>query len=225
MWNYLNSKFVNSTKKVKIELILLPIFVTVLIYLVFENIYNIENEDDKSELYSLLHKKNSEELIKISKKIEQIAINDEVFIQKIENYKDEIRVVAKSNIDSLLIFIDDIERLNGFTNIDIFTLKKQNSDYFFDFNINLSKYYLKEDREKNIKSSFNDDKNKIEISKKEHHLSAIISNYVYIDEVWLKDGDDFLEYKIKILDKNRLLLKSKYEEIILEVHKIDSFKY
>ncbi|MDX4050904.1 hypothetical protein Q6A83_08995 [Aliarcobacter skirrowii] len=124
MLNYLNNSFINSKIKTKTQLLILPILIFFLIFAIFNNVvFKNSLEEKDSKIYDILNKKNSTPLIEISKQIGEIANENKVFIQKIENFKDEIRVVAKSSKNSLIKFLIDIEKFNDFSNISSFSLK------------------------------------------------------------------------------------------------------
>ncbi|OCL86091.1 hypothetical protein AAX26_01747 [Aliarcobacter thereius] len=226
MLKSLNNNYINSKIKTKIELFLLPILIIVFLIITYENFIKEESENETNELYKLINKKNSEELIKISKQIEQIALKDEVFIKKIENSKDEIRVIAKSSNYKLISFLEDIERFNDFSKINIFSLSKKDSEYFIDFNIDLSKYYIKKYENKIIldhKKIEKTNKHKKDIEKSPT-LFAIVGDFVFIDDMWIKDKDKFYNFRVNVIDKNIVWLEDKDSKIELKVHKNEYLK-
>ncbi|OCL94284.1 hypothetical protein [Arcobacter porcinus] len=226
MLNSLNNNYINSKRKTKIELFLLPLLITIFLIIAYENFIKEAKEDETIELYKLINKKNSEELIKISKQIEQIALKDEVFIQKIENFKDEIRVIAKSSSYKLISFLEDIERFNDFSKINIFTLSNKGNEYFIDFNIDLSKYYIKNHKDRIV---LKEEKiEKINKSKesigKSPTLFAIVGDFVFIDDMWIKNRDNFYNFRVNIIDKNIVWLEDRDNKIELKVHKNEYLK-
>ncbi|RXJ94509.1 hypothetical protein CRU94_08655 [Arcobacter sp. AHV-9/2010] len=225
MLNYLNNSFINSKIKTKTQLVLLPILIFFLIFTIFNNTIfqnSLKNEDSK--IYDILNKKNSTPLIEISKQIGEIANENKVFIQKIENFKDEIRVVAKSSKNSLIKFLIDIENFNDFSNISSFTLKKVKSDdYFFDLNIDFSKYYIKT-KQNIIRDLISKNSDKKDLKNKIPKLTAIIGDFVLIDNIWIENGDFYKHYRVKIVNNNIVLLEFENQKLELKVHQYESVK-
>lgn len=225
MLNYLNNSFINSKIKTKIQLLILPILIFFLIFAIFNNVvFKNSLEDKDSKIYDILNKKNSTPLIEISKQIGEIANENKVFIQKIENFKDEIRVVAKSSKNSLIKFLIDIEKFNDFSNISSFSLKKiKSDDYFFDLNIDFSKYYIK-NKQNIIRDLILEKSDKKDLKSKIPNLTAIVGNFVLIDNIWIENDSFYKHYRVKISDNNSVLLEFENQKLELKVHQYDSFK-
>ena len=142
--NFKNS-FENSSLKIKIELYLLPILCLVLLYVVFDDKKIVENENNQnSELLNIENKKFSDSILELSSKIEEIAKNESLLVQKTQNFQEQIIIQAKGKRDNLLKFLENVEYINSFTKIDFLSLKKFEDDvYLIDLKIDISRYYFK----------------------------------------------------------------------------------
>jgi hypothetical protein len=229
MLNYLNNNFVESSKRTKIELYLLPLLVFLSIYLFF--IEKEINQDikisSKLSFEDFKHKKFQDSFLDFFSSLEKLAKKYEIIIVKNEKSENIILLKATGNKESILNFIKAIENLNNFTKIDSFTLNKNDEikDYTFDLRINLSKYYIK-----NLKEVKYEIKNKEKpiitqkIENTEFKINAIVANYVFINEKWLEKDEKIGNYKLIKIEKDFVVLSDELKEIKLELKDEEYFK-
>ncbi|MGJ0340706.1 hypothetical protein [Aliarcobacter cryaerophilus] len=231
--NFKNS-FENSSLKIKIELYLLPILCLVLLYVVFDDKKIVENENNQNnELLNIENKKFSDSILELSSKIEEIAKNENLLVQKTQNFQEQIIIQAKGKRDNLLKFLENIENINSFTKIDFLSLKKfENEIYLIDIRVDVSKYYLKNKKAKEIidinqeelieaKNEENEEK---DIVKPDFKINAIVGNNTFINGTWFELNDEVLGYRIETIANDYVILKNEKEIIKLEVNSIEYFK-
>ena len=231
--NFKNS-FENSSLKIKIELYLLPILCLVLLYVVFDDKKIVENENNQnSELLNIENKKFSDSILELSSKIEEIAKNESLLVQKTQNFQEQIIIQAKGKRDNLLKFLENVEYINSFTKIDFLSLKKFEDDvYLIDLKIDISKYYLKN---KKVKDIINIEQEEINGTKDDEHkeeiivrpdfkINAIVGNNTFINDAWFELNDEVLGYKIETIANDYVILKNNKDIIKLEVNSIEYFK-
>ncbi|RBQ29484.1 hypothetical protein [Aliarcobacter vitoriensis] len=236
MLNSVKNSFETSSLKIKIELYILPILVLLLIYILF---YQQNSEDfaqaQNIELINLENKKYDKSTLELLNDIEEIAKQNNVFIQKSENSKDDIFLQAKSKKSDLLNFLHKIEILNNFTNIYSLSLKKVGfDDYLFDLRIDISKFYIKKIEQKyllkndEITETIEDIKEeKIDLGnsqKIDFEIGAIVGKYAFINNTWVELNDYISNYKLDFISRDFVLLKKDENIIKLEVNSIEYFK-
>lgn len=102
--NFKNS-FENSSLKTKIELYLLPLLCLFLLYLLFYDEKIVEHQNNQNiELLNIENKKFTDSVLELSNKIEDIAKNENLLVQKTQSSKDEIIIQLKGKKDDLLNF-------------------------------------------------------------------------------------------------------------------------
>lgn len=231
--NFKNS-FENSSLKTKIELYLLPILFLFLFYVLFHNEKIEENQNTQnSELLNIENKKFRDSILELSNKIEEIAKNENLIIQKTQSSKEQVIIQLKGKRDYLLKFLEKVEEINSFTKIDFLSLKKfENEIYLIDVRVDLSKYYLKN---KKVKDIINIDQEDINETKGDEHkeeiivrpdfkISAIVGNNTFINDTWFELNDEVLGYKIETIASDYVILKNNKDIIKLEVNSIEYFK-
>ena len=180
MLNYLDNKFINSPLKTKIELYLLPLFFIYLSYFISQTSIN-DNPVIQSKVnldYSKIEFKDS--FLGIFSNLEDYALKNQIEIFSITNNKKVITIKAKAQIENIERLIKKIENFNNFTNIKILLLNKKESDnYFVELQVDLNKFYIKK-VEKEV------DKNSSNINNKDYKIKGIISEYAFINDIWLK---------------------------------------
>ena len=231
--NFKNS-FENSSLKTKIELYLLPILCLFLAYILLYDEKNLEQPNKiNNELLNLENKKFTESILELSNKLEEIAKNENLIIQKIQNLKEQIIIQTRGKKDDLLRFLEDIENINNFTKIDFLNLKKLENDiYLIDLRIDISKYFLKNKKNKEIINIEQDDtienKNediiKKDTIKPDFKINAIVGNNAFINNSWYELNDDILGYKLEIISNDYVILKNNEVIIKLEVNSIEHLK-
>ncbi|PRM91254.1 hypothetical protein CJ672_10090 [Arcobacter cryaerophilus gv. occultus] len=231
--NFKNS-FENSSLKTKIELYLLPILCLVLLYVVFDDKKIVENENNQnSELLNIENKKFTDSILELSNKIEDIAKSENLIIQKTQSSKEQIIIQLKGKRDYLLNFLQKVEEINSFTKIDFLSLKKfENEIYLIDVRVDVSKYYLKN---KKVKDIINIEQEEINQTKEDEHkeeivvrldfkINAIVGNNTFINDSWFELNDEVLGYKIETIASDYVILKNNKDIIKLEVNSIEYFK-
>src|SRR5574344_74028 len=79
------------------------------------------------------------------------AKSENLIIQKTQSSKEQIIIQLKGKRDYLLNFLQKVEEINSFTKIDFLSLKKfENEIYLIDIRVDVSKYYLKTKKVKDI---------------------------------------------------------------------------
>ena len=231
--NFKNS-FENSSLKTKIELYLLPILLLFLLYVVFDDKKIVENENNQnSELLNIENKKFSDSILELSSKIEEIAKSENLIIQKTQSSKEQIITQLKGKRDYLLKFLEKVEEINSFTKIDFLSLKKfENEIYLIDVRVDVSKYYLKN---KKVKDIINIEQEEINGTKEDEHkeeiivrpdfkINAIVGSNIFINDTWFELNDEVLGYKIETIANDYVILKKNKDIIKLEVNSIEYFK-
>ena len=231
--NFKNS-FENSSLKTKIELYLLPILLLFLFYVLFYNEKIEENQNvQNSELLNIENKKFTDSILELSNKIEDIAKSENLIIQKTQSSKEQIIIQLKGKRDYLLNFLQKVEEINSFTKIDFLSLKKfENEIYLIDVRVDVSKYYLKN---KKVKDIINIDQEDINETKEDEYkeeiivrpdfkINAIVGNNTFINGTWFELNDEVLGYKIETIASDYVILKNNKDIIKLEVNSIEYFK-
>lgn len=231
--NFKNS-FENSSLKTKIELYLLPILLLFLFYVLFYNEKIEENQNvQNSELLNIENKKFTDSILELSNKIEDIAKSENLIIQKTQSQKEQIIVQLRAKRDDLLRFLEKVEEINSFTKIDFLSFKKFEKEiYLIDVRVDVSKYYLKN---KKVKDIINIEQEEINGTKEDEYkeeiivrpdfkINAIVGNNTFINDSWFELNDEVLGYKIETIASDYVILKNNKDIIKLEVNSIEYFK-
>lgn len=231
--NFKNS-FENSSLKTKIELYLLPILLLFLFYVLFYNEKIEENQNvQNSELLNIENKKFTDSILELSNKIEDIAKSENLIIQKTQSSKEQIIIQLKGKRDYLLNFLQKVEEINSFTKIDFLSLKKFEKEiYLIDVRVDVSKYYLKN---KKVKDIINIEQEEINGTKEDEYkeeiivrpdfkINAIVGNNTFINGTWFELNDEVLGYRIETIASDYVILKNNKDIIKLEVNSIEYFK-
>ena len=212
MLNYLNNKFLNSSKKIKIELYILPLLIFAFLYFFFlENSIKEESQllpkIDFSEYDNKNFNGSFSELFSI---LEKLASKNKVLILTNNRVEKQILLKGKAKKESILEFIKEIENINNFTKIDslVFT-KDEVNDFEFNLKIDLNNFYIKD-----LKNKKNKNFDEVKKDKKiEFKINAIISKYALINEKWIKENEKIENFILVKIEKNSVLLKNEFEEI------------
>ena len=211
MLNYLDNKFINSPLKTKIELYLLPLFFIYLSYFISQTVIN-DNPIIQSKVnleYSKIEFKDS--FLGIFSNLEDYALKNQIEIFSITNNKKVITIKAKAQMENIEKFIKKIENLNNFTNIKILLLNKKELDnYFVELQVDLNKFYIKK-VEKEV------DKNSSNINNKDYKIKGIISEYAFINDIWLKKDENIDDLKLTKIEKDFVVLENENKKIVLEL--------
>lgn len=216
MLNNLNNKFIDATLKTKIELYLLPLLLLYLFYFLF----HFEQKDDviiQSKVNFDYSKNQFEDsFLDLFSNLENYASKNEIVIINLTNEKKIVFLKAKSTLENIKKFIKKIENLNNFTKIKSFILNKQEKDeYFFEMQIDLNKFYIKQiEKEVEIKQ----EEIKFSEKSKEYKINGIISDYAFINDIWLKKDENIDDLKLVQIEKDFVVLENENRKIILELN-------
>lgn len=226
MLNNLNNKFINSSLKTKIELYLLPLLLLYLFYFLF----HFETKDDSSiqAKVDFDYSKNqfNDSFLDLFSNIEDYALKNQIVIKSLTNEKKIVFLKAKSKIENIEKFIKKIENFNNFTKIKSFILNKDDENqYVFEIQIDLNKFYIKkiekEVENQNQKTTFQINNSE---KSKEYKISGIISEYAFINDIWLKKDENIDDLKLVKIEKDFVVLENENRKIILELNNEEYFK-
>lgn len=223
MLNYLNKKFINSSLKTKLELYLLPLLLLYLCYffLGFNLNKNSENEEIKAKVdlnYANKEFKNS--FLDLSSNLEDYASKNQIIIFTLTNNKKVFNIKAKANLIRIENFIKKIENLNNFSKIKTLTLNKVDLDnYLFEIEVDFNKFYIKKIQKDGDTQEI---KQKIMLTNdketKEYKINGIISEYAFINEIWLKKNEKLDDLILTKIEKDFVVLENENKKIILELN-------
>ncbi|MDY3205650.1 MAG: hypothetical protein RBR70_11315 [Arcobacter sp.] len=223
MLSYLNNKFLNSSKKIKIELYIFPLLIFVFLYFFFlENSIKEESQLLPKIDFSEYDNKNFDgSFSELFSTLEKLATKNKVLIFTNNRVEKQILLKGKAKKESILEFIKEIENINNFTKIDslVFT-KDEVNDFEFNLKIDLNNFYIKD-----LKNKKNKNFDEVKKDKKiEFKINAIISKYALINEKWIKENEKIENFVLVKIEKNSVLLKNEFEEIKLELHNENYFE-
>lgn len=239
MLTYLNNKFINSSFKSKIELYLLPLMLLYLMYYLSISLKNdnklpkIKNNINISEY---LNRKFDGSFLDLFSIIENSAKELDMQVISLDNSKNIIELKVEGKTKSLLTLIRKIENMNSFTKIDSISIYNKNDLdlYSFDLKIDLNKFYIKkliikEKVKENIKEEdLKEEKVDILVlplkAKVSYKINAIIAEYVLINSIWLKKGENIDNLKLTEINRNYVILKNDNKKIKLELQNEDYIK-
>lgn len=246
MLNYLNNKFNNSSLKTKIELYLLPLLIIYLLYYILSNMPENQIKEIKktTNINSYINKKFDASFLDLFNKIETIAKQLNIKVQSLNNIENSVELRVYAKIKDIGKLIKKIEAINNFTKITSISIyKKDELDrYLIDFIVDLNSFYLKNindsDEEKYKKSEKTTAKEKqkkienkkedsIKISnnkKEEYKLTAIVSDFVMINDKWIKKGERIDDLKLVKVSKNFIILQNHKNKFKLELINEEYYK-
>ncbi|MEZ4693930.1 MAG: hypothetical protein R2837_08050 [Aliarcobacter sp.] len=189
-----------------------------------------KNEDveisSKLNYEEFYNKKFESSFFRIFSSLEKLAKKYEILILKNEKDKNIILLKAQGKKQSILNFIKDIENLNNFTKIDFFNMNKneETKNYTFELKINLNKYYIKNLKEIEYEKKYE----KVIVTQnsqnKEFRINAIVDDFAFINETWIKKNEKIEDYKLIKIDRNFVVLSNESNEIKLELLNEEYFK-
>lgn len=218
MLDNLNNKFINASLKTKIELYLLPLL---FLYL-FHFLFSFDTKDDFSiqTKVNFDYSKNqfNDSFLDLFSNIEDYALKNQIVIKSLTNEKKIVFLKAKSKIENIEKFIKKIESLNDFTKIKSFVLKQNENEYIFEIQIDLNKFYIKK-IEKEVEKQKIDETFRLKNSEKtkEYKINGIISDYAFINDIWLKKDENIDDLKLIHIEKDFVVLENENRKIILEL--------
>ena len=223
MLTYINNKFVNSSLKTKVELYILPLMILYLLYYFSSSLFVVEKPfvvKNKINLEEYKNKKFQGSFLDFFSNIEEKAKENNIQILSLNNKKNIVELKIQSPKEKLSLFIKQIENINKFTKITFITMydKKDSNKYLFDLKIDLNKFYIKRiEKEKIISQKIlpkpeEIKTKKIEIVKDNYELKAIIAEYVLVNDIWLKQGEDINGFKVDEIKRNSIVLENKNKD-------------
>ena len=223
MLTYINNKFVNSSLKTKVELYILPLMILYLLYYFSSSLFVVEKPfvvKNKINLEEYKNKKFQGSFLDFFSNIEEKAKQNNIQILSLTNKKNIVELKIQSPKEKLSLFIKQIENINKFTKITFITMydKKDSNKYLFDLKIDLNKFYIKRiEKEKIISQKIlpkpeEIKTKKIEIVKDNYELKAIIAEYVLVNDIWLKQGEDINGFKVDDIKRNSIVLENKNKD-------------
>ena len=226
MLDNLNNKFINTSLKTKIELYLLPLLLLYLFYFLF----HFETKDDSSiqAKVDFDYSKNqfNDSFLDLFSNIEDYVLKNHIIKKSLTNEKKIVFLKAKSKIENIEKFIKKIENFNNFTKIKSFILNKDDENqYVFEIQIDLNKFYIKkiekEVENQNQKTTFQINNSE---KSKEYKIRGIISEYAFINDIWLKKDENIDDLKLVKIEKDFVVLENENRKIILELNNEEYFK-
>ena len=223
MLTYINNKFVNSSLKTKVELYILPLMILYLLYYFSSSLFVVEKPfvvKNKINLEEYKNKKFQGSFLDFFSNIEEKAKENNIQILSLNNKKNIVELKIQSPKEKLSLFIKQIENINKFTKITFITMydQKDSNKYLFDLKIDLNKFYIKRiEKEKIISQKIlpkpeEIKTKKIEIVKDNYELKAIIAEYVLVNDIWLKQGEDINGFKVDEIKRNSIVLENKNKD-------------
>lgn len=192
-----------------------------LFFLGFNLNKNSENEEIKAKVdlnYSNKEFKNS--FLDLSSNLEEYASKNQIIIFTLTNNKKVFNIKAKANLIRIENFIKKIENLNNFSKIKTLTLNKVDLDnYLFEIEVDFNKFYIKKIQKDGDTQEI---KQKIVLTNdkktKEYKINGIISEYAFINEIWLKKDEKIDDLILTKIEKDFVVLENENKKIILELN-------
>ena len=188
---------------------------------------NSENEEIKAKVdlnYSNKEFKNS--FLDLSSNLEEYASKNQIIIFTLTNNKKVFNIKAKANLIRIENFIKKIENLNNFSKIKTLTLNKVDLDnYLFEIEVDFNKFYIKKIQKDGDTQEI---KQKIILTNdeetKEYKINGIISEYAFINEIWLKKNEKLDDLILTKIEKDFVVLENENKKIILELNNEKNIK-
>ena len=209
---YLETNFNNQSIRTKIELILFPLIITLIIIFFTNESKNLESVNDiKIKINDTFNQINMEnKILDILNDLESFLKTNKMQLNKISNNKNSIKIEIEANLIKQLLFIKFIEDYNSFSKIKYL---RQEADILI-VEIIFDKVYLKKSFE--LKKSFtNIEDNSIT----KFNLFAIVDDKVLINNKWLKIKDSINSFKIIDIKENSVYLNNGFRTIKLKINK------
>lgn len=222
MLNYLNNKFINLSFKTKIELYILPLMLLYLADYSYTYLSNNKINEIKTSINinQFDNKKFDGSFLELFNEIEKNAQDLNIQVNSLNNKKNIIDLKISAKVEDLVKLINRIENINNFTKISIINIYDKNEVgfYLIDIAIDLNKFYLKtiDKIEKKIvvenKKELleNTEIKTIDVKEKTtYELKAIISDFILVNETWIKKGENLDDFKLIEINKDHVILESK----------------
>ena len=213
MLKLIEKSFLESERKIKLQLYILPIFL-IYFYIYFtDNKTNIVSLGKNHNLTSLVSEKFDGSYLELVKELENFCLKNKIKISAINYNHNNLLIKGKTSLKKINRLIVKIENINKFSKINSLSIEKstKKTQYAFEVNTEFKKYYIKTKNEKKIK-----EKKKSVIN---FNLKAIISNHVLLNNKWLTLNDMVGKHKIIRIEKNLVVLNYKDKKINLRLNK------
>lgn len=220
MYKYLNNKYDNLSTKIKIELFILPLLLFYFLYYLFFNYY-LENEIltypkiQKNDF----NKKFTGSYLELFSYLEYLSNQNKIFIKNLSKDKNYIFIEGYSQKESILIFLKDIENINNFTKIDSVVLNKKDDleNYNFELKLDLNRFYIKNFYKTEYKDFSSLENNSKPDKKKSFKMNAIVLNYAFINDNWIKKNEKIDDYELIQIGRDFVILRKEDDNIKVEL--------
>jgi len=207
--NYINNYFDKLKPFQKIEMVLIPIIISLLLLYNFPNlqkkvITNIKNINQdvyyfEVEKQKILKKLNNVHSIKAVRDIEEHAKQLNIDMTLLKANKNNLSLEVIGDLKPIFSFIDFSENYNSYTKIEHLMLSRTQNDNEIKVYLDLSfaqvirteKSSDMSDEIKNVHNPFI-----LKVITPLPKLYAIVNEHVLINNKWLKENDSFEGYKI-----------------------------
>lgn len=179
----IESKIENLTTFQKIELILIPILISFVLFFSFTSIKNdLEVKNIEKEIQNIKSKKLKKSYLSFIEEYTNFIKSNGLFLKSIDIKHDEIYIVVNGNEHKLLKLLFFIESTNEFSSFSYFTFKKETETFELNVYINYKEFFLKN-------RDFDFEKKVISLEQNSLKVDSIIGGFISIDHVWLSSGD------------------------------------
>lgn len=218
MYKYLNNKYDELSTKIKVEIV----FLTMLIFYGINYLFFTYYLKDEVFSYSKVqvndfNKKFDGSYLELFSKIELLATENKIFIKNLAKDKNFVVIDGYSKKEFILIFLKEIENINNFTKIDSMILNKKDDlgDYSFHLRLDLNRFYTK--KLNILKKEIPNKKDSLVKESKHFKINAIILNYAFINDTWIKKNEKIDNYELIQIERDFVLLKKDEDTIKLEL--------
>jgi len=124
MLSQINNSFSKSNLKVKIQLIILPIFCIYFYFYFFDNKVIIANTNSLNNINDLLVKKFNGSYLSLIRDIEAFCVSERIKIDSINYKKNKLLIEGRSSLEKINKIIIKIEHINNFYNINSLNIEQ-----------------------------------------------------------------------------------------------------
>jgi len=207
--NYINNYFDKLKPFQKIEMVLIPIIIGLLLVYNFPNLQekvmtNIGNVDQDVYYYEvekqkILKKLNNVHSIKVVKDMQLYSKKINIKMTLLKAKKNNLSLEIYGELKPLLKFINYSENYNNYTKIEDFILSKTQNGKEIKIYLDLSfAQVIRTDKHSSFDLEISNIKNPLilKVTTPLPKLYAIVNDHVLINNKWLKENDSFDGYKI-----------------------------
>ncbi len=196
---FLENKFDSLSFRIKIELIVFPLIICLMLVYLFN--YNFKSKDKLtiSKSYKIKHISMNQNLLDIAKDIESFCKAHKIELNEISIYKNIINLKVLTSDINKISLLDFIENYNAFSKIKYLELSLD----YLDLEISFSKFYAKNKINIKNKIDFLNNKNANKLK-----VNAIVGKRVLFNNEWLNIGDKISKFKILKIENNIVFLEN-----------------